>query len=411
MLKREGQAQRKLPYLLVTGALMAAISATASAQFALPKQGYENTIQVPAKYTPEEAQAVNLVEKWITTMNTHDPAGNMALVDNNIAFRGDPLEPLLRSADGYCGAFGGFTNSKRDSFALEELYAVGGPKDTLVLIKREDINGPATEESGLGGYKVPVAVLLRVTNGKISEWYDAPMNNVSIGALPKLPNGQPPVPLGQQPIPARCMQYANGVPDSVRRAAPAKSNVAPYMTSKAEFYYNVEEEQGAQAVRAWFAARKAGDPLLLGAFADPKVNYRPSPAADLTMGRDNTLKQICGYIGNRLELQDMFALGGSYDTAVLTRWNNYGADGTTSKMASFFRVHNGKIVEVFDSVLDGPDPASASDANSAACQTINNRIAADAAAAARRPRFGGGGGPPPGGAPAGGPPAGGPPGT
>jgi len=377
------KAQRKLPYLLITGALMAAIGATASAQLVLPKQGYESTGQVPAKYTPEEAQAVGLAEKWIDTMNKHDPAGAMALVDNKIAFRGDPLEPLVFSAEGYCANFG-FPNSKTNSFTLDELYVVGGPKDTLVLLKRHDINSAATSDGGLGGYKVPVAVLL-VTNGKVSEWYDAPINNVSIGALPKLPNGQPPVPVGSSRIPDRCKVYANGIPDSVRAAAPAKPSLPAYMTSKPEFFFNAEEEQAAQAVRAWFAARKSGDPLLLGAFVDPH------PAASLTAGRDNTLKAICGYIGNRLDLQDLFVIGGNYDSAVLTRWDSYGADGRATKMGSFFRVQKGRIVEVFDSVLDGTDPASSANPNAAACRTINARIAADTAAAARSRQ----GGPPP----------------
>ena len=381
------KARRKLQYLLVTGALMSAIGATASAQLVLPMQGYESTGQVPSKYTPEEAQAVGLVEKWIDTMNKHDQTGNMALIDNNIAFRGDPVEPLLRGVEGYCGAFG-FVASDTSSFALEELYAVGGPRDTLVLFKREDINGAATEGGLLGGYKVPVAVLLRVTNGKISEWYDAPINNVSIGALPRLANGAPGVPVGQQRIPERCKQYANGVPGSARTAAPARPTLPAYTTSKPEFFFNTEEEQAAQAVRAWFAARKSGDPLLLGAFVDQQVNFRPSPAADLTPGRDNTLKAICGYIGNRLELHDLFVIGGNYDSAVLTRWDSYNADGRATKMGSYFRVHNGHIVEVFDSVLDGTDPATEARANAAACKTINNRIAADAAAAARAPRLG-----------------------
>jgi hypothetical protein len=54
--------------MLATAALTAAVGATSSAQLLLPMQGYESTGQVPTKYTPEEAQAVGLVEKWIDTM-------------------------------------------------------------------------------------------------------------------------------------------------------------------------------------------------------------------------------------------------------------------------------------------------------------------------------------------------------
>lgn len=82
------------------------------------------------------------------------------------------------------------------------MYAVGGPSETLVLIKRTDINNPAGagREGALDGYQVSLHVFARVKNGKITERYDAPLNKVSgaavrgVGALPSLPAqpAQPP---------------------------------------------------------------------------------------------------------------------------------------------------------------------------------------------------------------------------
>jgi hypothetical protein len=283
-------------------------------------------------------------------------------------------------------------------YYIDELYAVGGPKDALVLMKRGDINEPATQIGFLGGYRVPVAVLVRVHDGKVIEWYDAPVNKVSIAALPiKVPSS-----MGPMPVPERCAPYKDGVPPA--NANPAKLQPAPpfYGTSKPEFWFNPDEAAAARAVRAWFAAHQSGNPLLLGATVDQKVNFRPTPSDGLTPGRDELLKKLCGVIGNRVDVKELFVVGGDYDTSVLARWEKYGTKGNVTRMGSYFRVQHGIIVEVMDSVLDGDEPAANS--NSPACKTVNDTITAAAAAAAARRPFG----PPPGAAPAA-PPAGGPP--
>jgi len=384
MSKTTRRARPVLPHWLAAGMLVAAIGTvgTARAQFVLPKQGYEATGQAAKNYTPEEAEAVAVTQKWFASMSNHDPAANMALVSNDIAFRADPLQSLVRGAYAYCGAFG-FTAQKTSKYYIDELYAVGGPKDTLVLMKRADINEPATQIGFLGGYRVPVAVLVRVHDGKVTEWYDAPVNKVSIGALPFKMN------LGQAPIPERCAPYKDGV----AAANPNRTKLQPdapfYGTSKPEFWFNPDEEAAAQAVRAWFSAHQAGNPLLLGATVDQKVNFRPTPADGLTPGRDELLKKMCGVIGNRIDVKELFVVGGDYDTAVLARWDNYDARGSVTRMGSFFRVQQGIIVEVMNSVLDGDEPAA--NPNSPACKTVSDTIAAATAAAARRPA-----GPPPG---------------
>ena len=186
----------------------------------LPRQGFEATGQNPANYTPDEAAAVIVVKKWIETTNNHDLAGHMALIDNDVVFRPDPTSVLRRGARAYCGAYG-FVRTATSVIRLDELYVVGGPSDTLVIIKRTDINSPADtgREGALSGYQVSLVVFARVKNGKITEWYDAPLNKVS-GAAVRGAGGLPanfgqPVQPGQPAppppnIPAVCMPYPEG---------------------------------------------------------------------------------------------------------------------------------------------------------------------------------------------------------
>lgn len=184
----------------------------------LPQQGFEATGQNPANYTPAEAAAAAVIVKWIDTTASHDLAAHMALIDDNIVFRPDPTSALRRGARAYCGAYG-FVRSATSVIRLDELFVVGGPTETLALIKRTDINNPASagREGALDGYQVTLHVFARVNrNGKITEWYDAPLNKVSgaavrgVGALPQLAPPTPGTPPPAPNIPAACMSYPEG---------------------------------------------------------------------------------------------------------------------------------------------------------------------------------------------------------
>jgi hypothetical protein len=422
MLQTERRAARTLAHLVAAGALMLVIGSTGRTEaqgpaqgppqgqaagrgqapgggrgIRLPQQGFEITGQNPANYTPAEAAAVAVVVKWVETTATHDLAAHMALIDDNIVFRPDPTSALRRGARAYCGAYG-FVRSTTSVIKLDELYAVGGPSETLVLIKRTDINNPASagREGALDGYQVSLHVFARVSrNGKITEWYDAPLNKVSgaamraAGALPAN-FGQPP-PAGQPAplpnVPAVCASYPDGTggPTPQTQAATATPAQAParapvpvatYGTSKPEFWFNPFESSAALAVRGWFAAWKASDPLLLAAFVDQQVIFRGNSAADLGQGRDNLLRQVCGYIGGRLDLTGLFVIGGDFETGVITRWDAYDAAGTRTRMGSFFRVRNGLVVEWMDSAVDGTSPATRTNPNSPACQAVNTALGA-----------------------------------
>ncbi len=45
-------------------------------------------------------QAVAVVKQWIDTTNTKDLAAHMALIDDNVVYRGDPASALGHGARG-----------------------------------------------------------------------------------------------------------------------------------------------------------------------------------------------------------------------------------------------------------------------------------------------------------------------
>ena len=157
-------------------------------------------------------------------------------------------------------------------------------------------------------------------------------------------------------------------------AAPARALSYLYATEKPEYFFNPFEESAAQAVRAWFASWQSGNPLLLGAFVDPKVTFRSRPSESLGHGRDNLLREVCGSLGGKRNLIDLFVIGGDYDAAVLTRWEETDTKGQVSHMSSFFRVQKGLIVEWSDMSDDAVSPAAKGAGNSDACRAVDTAL-------------------------------------
>ena len=136
---------------------------------------------MPATYTPQEAAAVAVVDTWINRTAAHDLDGAMSVIDNNILTRPDPAEKPEYGPVAQCSGYP-FTRIARSFVRLDEVYVVGGPLDTMVLFHRADINGPAAPPGarggGFGGFTVQVAAMVRVSNGRITEWLDAPINRI-----------------------------------------------------------------------------------------------------------------------------------------------------------------------------------------------------------------------------------------
>jgi len=334
-----------------------------------PTQGFESNIQIPTTYTPQEAAAVAVVDTWVRTTAAHDLDGAMSVLDNNMIVRPDPARQPAYGPVAQCSSY----PFPRDNSVvrLDELYVVGGPLDTMVLFKRADINGPAVPPggrgAGFGGFTVQVAVMVRVSNGRITEWLDAPINR--IGGLVNSTEGALTQPPAGANVPEACKKYPVAGQAPATQTRPA-GQVLTYGTAKPERYWNVEEMQAAQAVRAWFAAKQAGDPLLLGAFVDQNVVFRTTAAAQFAKGRAALLRAVCGTIGGRQRLTKLYPIGSDFDTLVLTE--SVSANG--ARTASLFRVQKGLITEWMDVVVEGAVPAAAANPNSAACQAVNTAL-------------------------------------
>jgi hypothetical protein len=352
-----------------------------------PTQGFESNIQVTANYNPQEAAAVAVVETWVNRTAAHDLDGAMSVLDNNIIVRPDPARQPAYGPVAQCSSYP-FTRDN-SVVRLDEVYVVGGPLDTMVLFKRADINSPAVPPGGrgaaFGGFTVQVAVMVRVSNGRITEWLDAPINR--IGGLVNSTEGALTQPPAGTNVAEACKKYPVAGLAPVTRTRPA-GQVLTYGTAKQERYWNVEETQAAQAVRAWFAARQAGDALLLGAFVDQNVVFRTNAAAPFVKGRAGLLRAVCGIFGGQQRLTELYPIGSDFDTLVLTESVN--SQGT--RTASLFRVQKSLITEWMDVVVESAGPAAAANPNSAACQAVNTALAPPAGA----PPGGGRGGPPPG---------------
>jgi hypothetical protein len=291
----------------------------------------------------------------------------MSVLDSNLIVRPDPARQPAYGPVALCSSY----PFPRDNsiVRLDEVYVVGGPLDTMVLFKRADINGPAAPPggrgAGFGGFTVQVGVMVRVSNGRITEWLDSPLNRIG-GLVNTSEGGLTQGPAGTN-VPEACKKFPVAGQAPAAQPRPA-GQILPYGTAKPERYWNIEEIQAAQAVRGWFAAREAGDPLLLGAFVDQNVVFRPSPAAPFAKGRANLLRAVCGtFVGGQQRLTKLFPIGSDFDTLVLTESVN--SQGT--RTASIFRVQKSLITEWLDVVVEAKGPAAAANPGSAGCQAVN----------------------------------------
>jgi hypothetical protein len=182
---------------------------------------------------PQEAAAVNVVENWVRTSAAHDLDGAMSVLDSNLIVRPDPARQPAYGPVALCSSY----PFPRDNsiVRLDEVYVVGGPLDTMVLFKRADINGPAAPPggrgAGFGGFTVQVAVMVRVSNGRITEWLDAPINRIG-GLVNSSEGGLSQAPAGTN-VPEACKKYPIAGQAPAAQTRPA-GQILPYGTAKQE---------------------------------------------------------------------------------------------------------------------------------------------------------------------------------
>jgi SnoaL-like domain len=156
------------------------------------------TGKAPSTYNAQEREAVEVVKGWINAWRAYDLEKLMSYMDDKLVFRGDPIEPLRgreafrKMAQGVIKGWSGMD--------IEEIYPVGSETETIVLFKRVDYF-PGDTGFFLRGMAIPVAVMMRIKNGKVTEYLDAPLIPVGPGA---------PLPPGVKPMPGGGL--GNGVP-------------------------------------------------------------------------------------------------------------------------------------------------------------------------------------------------------
>jgi limonene-1,2-epoxide hydrolase len=159
----------------------------------------------PAAIGQNERKAISVVREWTAAFANKDADKAASYMADNVQFRLDPSDPgfsrgrdaarnLLRRLVG--GDFppppaGGAAVPPRPrmefgSIKLEQIYAIGGSNEVVVIVRRIDelkLNGKAMS--------IPIGAFYRVDpkDGKIEEWLDDPLIKVGMGPPPGGPAG------------------------------------------------------------------------------------------------------------------------------------------------------------------------------------------------------------------------------
>ena len=349
--RRHGQALRLFAGCTLVLAVGAGESASQPAPFGAAGPPSRVTTeahgQAPEQYTPQEAEAVAIVEQWIDAWVTYDLVRLVSLMEEDVVFRADPVEDLQYGRRNFCLIAAAVINGW-SGLDLQELYVVGGEQDTSVLIRRVDYFPPGGR--GLAGQAIDVATFLRVQNGRITEWLDAPTIPVGPGAM--VAQGAP---RPEFPVQPEAVEACSFLDDPAWEPQPnVEAPETAYATRKPEGVWSEAERDAAQAVRAWVHAMSTGDPADRAQFMDEDVAWRADPSQPLQRGRDGFVETLSntgdGASGRLLEL---YVVGGDWDTSVLA----LRVDDGDAPVAVFFRVQDGLIVEWLDAPA-GPGAAA-----------------------------------------------------
>jgi ketosteroid isomerase-like protein len=158
--------------ILTTAVLLALISALpASGQkLASDYQPGQPPLSNSQVWNEQERAAVQLAEQWVAAWAAGDVQKAASFMAENFEFRGDPSEGFTRGRDAYLHQLTRLGRApKPRRMDITEIFAIGSWWDTTVTFLRVDhdtVGGKALD--------MPVAVTLRIKNGKIQEWLDSP---------------------------------------------------------------------------------------------------------------------------------------------------------------------------------------------------------------------------------------------
>jgi limonene-1,2-epoxide hydrolase len=131
-------------------------------------------------------------------------------------------------------------------------------------------------------------------------------------------------------------------------------------TGKAPSSYNQQEREAVEVVKGWINAWKTYDIAKLMSFMSDDLIYRADDSEPLQHGKDGfeTMARRVGPSWCGMDLQEIFVVGGEWDTVVLAKRIDYFPggrggpfQGIAVPVAAMFRIKNGKIMEWLDAPL------------------------------------------------------------
>ena len=195
--------------------------------------------------------------------------------------------------------------------------------------------------AGFGGFTVQVAVMVRVSNGRITEWLDAPINR--IGGLVNSTEGgaHAAARRGQR---CGCLQEVSSRwAGTGTRAAQAGGAGSDLWHGEAGTVLECGRDTGGtgrpRLVRGPASGRPAAPRRLRGPECGLPRQRRRRPNS--SKGRAALLRAVCGTFGGQQRLTELYPIGSDFDTLVLTESVN--SQGT--RTASLFRVQKNLITE------------------------------------------------------------------
>jgi limonene-1,2-epoxide hydrolase len=115
-------------------------------------------------------RAIALIHDWANALIAKDAEKAASYLDENCQYRDDPFQTTLKQGRAQALADIKILLRGLTAMKFEAEYAVGSPKEVLVLVRRVDtftLNGKSIS--------TPMGAYFRVRDGKILEWVDTPL--------------------------------------------------------------------------------------------------------------------------------------------------------------------------------------------------------------------------------------------
>lgn len=158
--------------------LLLTVLPLAGAQTPAPRGGQAPT--ATPRWTPQEAEALRIVNAWDEAWRTKDPEKIAAYMSDDVAYE---VQGMQKGREQFVRDYRRLMMEGIDYYEILSEYAAGGERQTVVVQKRIDhITRPNGDKAALDfvGY-------FRVQGGKIVEWRDIGIRAMPAGFAPLAP--------------------------------------------------------------------------------------------------------------------------------------------------------------------------------------------------------------------------------